>query len=180
MRKLVDVTVRAGIKPGDGKKAADLIEAGRAVIGDPGAAVGYYRGKAPPPPDDRWFYLVESRKGVVGYAAVSLGRSERIPSNHVVAMSIPAGLPAETAHELTVLMLRWSCALFFDTTQGAGYVTVDVPEEDIEVRSALDAVGLEHIATRKTRKTGKGGIARYAALPCHCPAHAPPADGDDE
>lgn len=174
MGKLVDVIIRRGNKPGDNKKAAAMIQAGRAVIGNPTADVAYYLGKAPPPEGDHWFYLVESRRGVLGYVAVGMGQSTRIPSHHIVAMSIAAGIPAEVAQDLMALLLQFTCTVFFELNEGRGYVTVDMLEQNLEARAAVEFIGLEHISTRRTGKNGKGGIARYAALPCCCPAHDPP------
>lgn len=162
MRKLIDVYARLGNEPGDNCLAAKMIQNGRALLGDLAVTLPYYKGKAPPPPDDRWCYLVESSRGVVGYAAATIGVSVRIPSCHVVGLAVPTEASPELTHELVVLMLAFAAERFFIGSEGRGYVTMDVPADSIVVREAAENTGFEALYERMC---GKVSVVRYALLP---------------
>lgn len=162
MRKLVDVLARVGNKPGDAKLAAKMIRGGRVLLGNVMATLPYYQGKAPPPPDDRWFCLIESSRGVVGYVAAALGTSERIPSIRIVGMVVPVEAKPELSRELAVLMLAFSADMFFNGSGGCGWVTIDLVAENGVVREAAESIGFTAVSERQC---GKDTVIRYALFP---------------
>jgi hypothetical protein len=142
-----------------------MIQGGRILLGDLTATLPYYKGKGAPPPDDRWYYLIESAQspGVCGYAAATVGKSERIPSCHIVGLAVPTEAGPDLTRQLVVVLLTFAVASFFVGSDGRGYVTVDVPADDLVVREAVETVGFEALSERRCGKNNT--VVRYAALP---------------